>query len=136
MIGQQQHSSIPPKQSVVGVLARAVAQLEANPQPSRFGTGVESDMFAYLAPHMSFAYRLVLANLWLFNGLFVDLIGQSKTTDALQRTTTAVTIMNSGFKVNVIPSKATAIVNHRVHPVDNLELVLQHDQNVIDDWRY
>ena len=36
VIGEQQHSSIPPKQTVVGVLARAVAKLEANPQPSRY----------------------------------------------------------------------------------------------------
>ena len=93
-------------------------------------------MFAYLAPHMSFAYRLVLGNLWLFSQLFVDLIGQSKTTDALQRTTTAVTIIRGGFKVNVIPSRATAIVNHRIHPVDTLESVLQHDKDAIDDWRY
>ena len=41
-------------------------------------------MFAYLAPHMNFVYQLVLANLWIFKGLFESLIGRSKTTDALQ----------------------------------------------------
>merc|ERR1719228_1568169 len=84
---------------------------------------------------MNFVYQLVLANLWIFKGLFESLIGRSKTTDALQRTTTAITVLDAGFKVNVIPGKATAIVNHRVHPVDTLESVLQHDQDVIDDWR-
>lgn len=135
VVGDQQHSSIPPKESVIGILANAVAKLEANPQPSRFGTSVEADMFAYLAPHMSFAYRLVLGNLWLFSDLIVGLIGRSKTTDALQRTTTAVTIIKSGFKVNVIPGRATAFVNHRIHPTDTLESVLQHDKDTVNDWR-
>jgi len=133
--GEQQHSSIPPKESVVGILANAVARLESNPQPSRFGTSVEADMFAYLAPHMSFAYRLVLGNLWLFSDLMSDLLGRSKTTDALQRTTTALTIMKAGFKVNVMPGRATAIINHRIHPSDTLESVLQHDKDAVNDWR-
>ena len=36
-------------------------------------------------------------------------------TDALQRTTTAVTVFNGGHKDNVIPSYAEFIVNHRIH---------------------
>jgi len=135
VVGQQQHSSIPPRHSVVGILAGAVARLEAYQQPSRFGSSVESDMFAYLAPYMNFVYQLVLANLWIFKGLFESLIGRSKTTDALQRTTTAITVLDAGFKVNVIPGKATALINHRVHPVDTLESVLQHDKDSINDWR-
>ena len=36
VVGQQQHSSIPPRHSVVGILAGAVARLEAYQQPSRY----------------------------------------------------------------------------------------------------
>jgi carboxypeptidase PM20D1 len=39
----------------------------------------------------------------------------SPTTDALQRTTSAVTIFQGGVKENVIPSYAEFTVNHRIH---------------------
>lgn len=48
------HSSIPPKETSIGVLAKAVAALEANPHPSVFGKGPEMDFFSYMAPFVSF----------------------------------------------------------------------------------
>ena len=50
--------------------------------------------------------------------------------DALHRTTTAVTIMNAGYKENVIPNEATAVVNHRIHPADNVMKVLQNNEEI------
>lgn len=35
--------------------------------------------------------------------------------DAIQRTTTAVTIFKGGVKENVLPSYGEFIVNHRIH---------------------
>lgn len=64
--GTQGHSSTPPKESSIGILSKAISTLEENPQPSRFGSSVEYDTIEYLAPHASFAYKLVLGNLWLF----------------------------------------------------------------------
>ena len=133
--GHQYHSSVPPKESVIGIMSNAVAKLEANKQPSRFGTGVESDMFKYAAPHAGFGFRLIASNLWLFSGLFSGFLSNDDVTDAIQRTTTAVTRLDAGFKDNVVPSVAKALVNHRIHPSDNIETVLEHDINVIDDER-
>ncbi len=45
------------------------------------------------------------------------------------------TIFNAGVKINVIPSEAKASVNHRIHPADTAEGVLQHDIEAIDDDR-
>ena len=56
-------------------------------------------------------------------------------TAAVLRTTTAVTIFNAGVKINVIPNRATAWVNHRVHPQDSLRQVLEYDRKVIGDPR-
>ena len=55
--------------------------------------------------------------------------------DAVQRTTTAVTIVEAGFKDNVVPGEASAIVNHRIHPSETIEDILDHDRRVIDDER-
>ena len=43
--------------------------------------------------------------------------------------------LSSGYKANVIPEKAKAIVNHRIHPKDTIASVLQHDIKVINDPR-
>lgn len=42
---------------------------------------------------------------------------------AFTHSTTAVTIVRSGVKENVIPSSAWAIINHRVHPEHTIEEV-------------
>nr|CAD7459612.1 unnamed protein product [Timema tahoe] len=51
VIGTPGHSSFPPAESAIGILAAAVAKLEENQQPSLLGKGPESAMFRYLAPH-------------------------------------------------------------------------------------
>lgn len=47
---QPGHSSMPPKETAIGILAKAVAALENNPHDSMFGRGPEVDFFSYLAP--------------------------------------------------------------------------------------
>ncbi len=64
--GTQGHSSTPPKESSIGILAKAISNIEDNPQPSMFGSGVEYDTMEYVAPYASFGYKMILSNLWLF----------------------------------------------------------------------
>ena len=35
----------------------------------------------------------------------------------------------------MVPGEARAVVNHRIHPTENLEDILKHDKKVIDDDR-
>jgi acetylornithine deacetylase/succinyl-diaminopimelate desuccinylase-like protein len=51
--GKPGHSSFPPAESAIGILAAAVARLEENPQPSLLAQGPEAATFKYLAPHVS-----------------------------------------------------------------------------------
>jgi carboxypeptidase PM20D1 len=53
--------------------------------------------------------------------------------NALVRTTSAVTVIHSGIKENVIPSIATALINHRIHPSDSIDSVLKTDKTIIND---
>lgn len=105
--------------------------------------------------------RIVMCNLWLFHPLVSRIMANRHTTAPTIRTTTALTIVKGGVKSNVLPSTATAVVNHRsmlalcscsgavqracsvcgfrslhaVHPLDTLESVLAHDRSVIADKR-
>ena len=119
----------------LGILAGALARLEKHRSPSKFGSGPEYDTMSYLAPHMSFVYKLALANLWMFSDLVSSVLAGDENIDAVQRTTTAITIMDAGFKENVVPGSARAIVNHRLHPAEVLDDIVKHDEKVIDDDR-
>ena len=56
-------------------------------------------------------------------------------TDATQRTTTAITVVEAGFKENVVPGEASFIVNHRMHTADDINKVLETDRKNIGDDR-
>ena len=51
--------------------------------------------------------------------------------NGLVRTTSAVTVIEGGVKENVIPSSASAIINHRIHPVDTIDSVINYDRSLI-----
>ena len=62
-------------------------------------------------------------------------MGENPVTAASLRTTTAPTIFRSGTKSNILPQKAEAYVNFRIHPRDTVESVLARAKQVIDDDR-
>jgi carboxypeptidase PM20D1 len=60
---------------------------------------------------------MVFSNLWLLSGAVSAVLAGSYETDAIQRTTTAVTIFQAGFKENVIPGIAQVEMDHPWLPV-------------------
>jgi carboxypeptidase PM20D1 len=77
----------------------------------------------------------VFANLWLTRPLVMRQLEASPTTNAMVRTTTAVTIFQAGTKDNVLPSSARAVVNFRILPGNSIAAVVEHVTRVIDDDR-
>jgi carboxypeptidase PM20D1 len=132
--GEGGHSSMPPRQTAIGILAAAVERLERNEMAARLPAATQS-MLTVLGPEMSFAQRLMLANLWLFRPLVEWTLARNPTTDAGIRTTTAPTIISGGTKDNVLPRSATATVNFRIRPGDSIETVLRHVEKVVADER-
>jgi carboxypeptidase PM20D1 len=128
------HSSMPPRQSTVGILSAAVTRLEENPMPAHL-EGPTLQLFERIAPQFPFAQRAVFANLWLTRPLVMRKLQESPTTDAMVRTTTAATIFQGGTKDNVLPSYARAVVNFRILPGDSVAGVVEHVRRVVDDPR-
>ncbi|RUS75374.1 hypothetical protein EGW08_016864 [Elysia chlorotica] len=129
------HSSMPPRETAIGILAKAVSRLEENPHPSMLGSGVETDMFESLVPKMGYLQRVIISNMWLFRYPLSWLLSRKPATNAVIRTVTAVTFFNSGIKFNIIPPVAEALVNHRIHPSQTVQEVLDYDRAVIADPR-
>lgn len=128
------HSSVPPPTTAIGILARAVARLEAAPFPAHMAPA--DGLFDALLPHMRlWPHRLLFANRWLFAPLLARMMLADPRSAALLRTTTAVTLAGGGVKSNVLPPLATAVVNHRIHPADSVAGVLARDAAVIADTR-
>ncbi|XP_055044044.2 N-fatty-acyl-amino acid synthase/hydrolase PM20D1.2 isoform X2 [Misgurnus anguillicaudatus] len=93
------HSSMPPRETSIGILASAVRRLEDNPMPRLFGYGPERGTFEHLAHRFGLPLRFIMSNLWLFSPLISRVMERKPDTNAFVRTTTAVTMFNSGVKV-------------------------------------
>ncbi|XP_027465568.1 N-fatty-acyl-amino acid synthase/hydrolase PM20D1 [Zalophus californianus] len=129
------HSSAPPKETSIGVLAAAISRLEQTPMPNMFGSGPLKMTLQELAHEFSFPANIILSNLWLFGPLVSRLMERNYITNALVRTTTALTMFNAGVKVNVIPPVAQAIINIRIHPAQTVQEVLDLIKNIVADNR-
>ena len=134
--GTPGHSSMPapPGQQAIAVLAAALTKVDAHPMPGGI-TGVAQQMLAAVAPEMSGFNRMALGNLWLTGPLVERMLSKGQSTNAMLRTTTALTIISGGNKENVIPGRADAIVNFRLLPGDTPDTVMAHLKGVIDDER-
>lgn len=128
------HSSMPPRETAIGMLSEALARLERNPMPNAV-SGVAEEMFDTLAPEMRWPDRVLLSNLWLFAPLVERELEKSRSSNAMTRTTAALTVVHAGNKVNVVPARAQAFVNYRMLPGDSQEEVLRHTKDAVADAR-
>jgi carboxypeptidase PM20D1 len=124
------HSSMPPRETAIGMMSAALSHLENARLPMQIRSTV-AEMFATIAPEMSGFNRVVLSNLWLFKPLLLREFEKSGPTEATVRTTTALTIFNAGDKDNVLPGNAEAVVNFRLLPGDTQASVTEHVRKVI-----
>lgn len=120
--GEGGHSSMPPKTSAVGTLATALSTIESNPFPAKLQSP-SSDIFDTVGPHFPLLERVLFANTWLTEPLLISALSDQKATNALIRTTTALTVFHGGTKDNVLPPNAEAMVNFRILPGETKETV-------------
>lgn len=128
------HSSIPPRETSIGLLAAAIERLQNNPMPGSLD-GVVRDMLSYVGPEMPFGQRVAMANLWLLGPVVESIFAAAPGTNALLRTTMAPTVIRGGNAVNVLPQVARASINFRVMPGDTIESVTRHVRDVVADSR-
>ncbi|SHJ33667.1 carboxypeptidase PM20D1 [Shimia gijangensis] len=126
------HSSMPPRETAVGQVARAVHRLQENPVPGGL-TGVSAEFFDALGRHFTLDKRAIFANRWLFDPVLEGILSGASSTDAMLRTTTAPTMLSGSPKENVLAMRATATINFRLHPRDSVDDIIEHVRRTIDD---
>lgn len=131
------HSSMPPPKgnSAIAMMSAALRRIDDEQLPAGL-RGVAREMFETVAPEMSGFGRVALSNLWLLGPVVQAQLEKGASTNAMIRTTTALTIVNAGNKDNVIPGLAEATVNFRLLPGDTRESVMQHVKAKANDERF
>ena len=128
------HSSMPPRHTAAGIIAAAITKLENNPLPASIGPEM-GQLFDVVGREMPFGRRVLFANRWLLDPVLKRVLAGAPTTDAMLRTTTAVTMLEGSPKDNVLPSLAKAVVNFRIIPGETSASVIAHVKKVVDDPR-
>ena len=132
--GQGGHSSTPADDTAVSILSRAIVAITDELYPLELDDNVVSFLHA-IAPELPFAQRMALANLWLSAPIIKAQLSEDAVTAASMRTTTAPTIVEGGTKTNILPQQASAYVNYRIHPRDDVESVKARAIRLINDER-
>jgi len=134
------HSSVPPPHTSIGILARLLVEIEANPFKPHLdrGTPVYStvqcvaehakDFSAQLralvrtSVHSDSALRELEAAL-INDPFYVSLIS----------TTQAIDLVRGGVKTNALPEEAWAVVNHRIATQSSVAAVQERDTSLLKD---
>lgn len=121
------HSSMPPPKgsSAIGMMSAALRRLDDEQLPAGL-RGVAREMFETIAPEMSGFQRVALSNLWLLGPVVQAQLEKGASTNAMLRTTTALTVVRAGNAENVVPGMAEATVNFRLVPGDSIAAVTEH----------
>ena len=125
------HASAPKPHTPVGVLSKAVTDIESHPFKLNISEPVLK-MFDTLGRRSTFLYRMIFANLWCFSWV-LDLLGKKSggNLNALMRTTCAFTQAKGSNAANVIPPSASVTANLRIAPNENIDSMLSYIKQVI-----
>lgn len=129
------HASTPPPHSPIGVLAKAVVNIEKHPFPFTLTAPIEQ-MFDILGRRSSFLFRMIFANLWCFKpvlNLFCRISGGEL--NALVRTTVAFTQTEGSAASNVLPPHAWVGANLRLMTGETVESAQKRLQKLAGDKR-
>ncbi|QGZ94401.1 M20/M25/M40 family metallo-hydrolase [Terricaulis silvestris] len=132
-VGQPGHSSMPPPETAVSLLAEAIDRIHSMPIEQRLEGGPALGMMRALAPELSFTNRMAVSNEWLFGPLLKQRMDGNPAARALLGTTVAPTMVSGGSRPNVLPAEATAMINFRIHPRDTTADLLREARQAVAD---
>lgn len=127
------HASTPPRLTATARLARAIVRLNAKPFPARF-SATNLEMIATLGAHATGPLKWVFGNLWLTRPLLLALFARlGDETNAMVRTTQAVTQLSGSQAANALAERAVATVNVRVAVGSSVEEATRHIRSAVGD---
>ncbi|GAA5315355.1 MAG: M20 family peptidase [Candidatus Pelagadaptatus aseana] len=130
--GQGGHSSMPVKDNAIVRLANAVQALHDNPFEAQLVAPI-TDLLKTIGQELGGVKGFMLEQQWLTEPMLLSALADDPASNALIRTTTAVTMFDAGIKENVISQQAEAKVNFRLLPGVTEERLIQDVRDIIAD---
>ncbi len=109
------HSSMPPKETGVVNLAKAIIAINEKPFPYVID-GPAAKLLGGLAAAKGGFVKMAMANRWLFGPSIKGNVAKTPSGAALLHTTIAPTMLEGSPKENVLPQSANALINYRISP--------------------
>ncbi len=128
------HSSMPAKETAIDILNKALYKLREEQMPYHVSPPM-TELFRRIAPGLPFSERMAMSNQWLFGSMLQKKFESDPVTNSLFHTTIVPTMLKAGVKDNVIPTRATAIVNSRNMVFDPEDAVVAFMKKQINDER-
>lgn len=125
MHGLPGHSATPKDSDATLRLNRAIDRIVQKQEKAVLSETVKH-MLTEIARDASFPLRLVFGNLWLFAPLVRKIMASNPETNAMVRSTVALTKLQGSDTINVIPNEAVAGFSVRVAPWDTTDSMLAH----------
>lgn len=125
-------SSIPPKNTTVGMLSEAVCRIEAS-QPRMRLLPATKEYLEKSFPAMSFGKRLAVSNMFLTKPFLPLIFRRDLGILAMLRSTLAPTIVSGAGAENVIPTEVSATINARLVPGESPEGILEYMRGLLAD---
>jgi len=127
------HASTPPRLTATARLARAVVRLGRRPFPAGISP-TTAEMLRTVGAHATGPMRFAFTQQWLSRPLLLRLFARlSDETNAMIRTTQAVTQLRGSAAANVLAERAVATVNVRIAVGSSVAEAVRHVRSAIRD---
>ncbi len=130
--GDGGHSSTPPKNTALGKLSVVITRLEKNQMRPEITKPLE-DFLNIIGREMGYGARFAISNIKILKPLLYKIFEKNSMTNAMIRTTTAATMAKASDAPNVLPQKASAVINCRIRPGDTVEDLIYHIKKIAGD---
>lgn len=127
------HSSMPPLKGSLVYAAEIIEKLNNEQMPAEIIPPIES-FLQNVGNEMGFVSKMAIANQWIMKPLLLKSLTKSAASNALVRTTTAITMAKGSDAPNVLTSVSEVTVNFRILPGNTVEQVLEHVKKVCEGF--
>lgn len=123
------HSSMPPLKGSLVYAAEIIEKLNNNQMPAQIIPPIES-FLQNIGGEMSAVSKMAIANQWLLKPLLLKSLTKNPSSNALVRTTTAITMAKGSDAPNVLTSVSEVTVNFRILPGNTVDEVMEHVKKI------
>lgn len=129
------HSSVPPKHTSIGILAKMISALEdhADRPALRLGSPKVGELQCY-AEHgeMGALFKRSIQTPILWPSVAKKLAKLDKLSEASLHTTQAVDLIHGGVKLNALPESASASINYRIEYTSSVSATIEHASAIVE----